>query len=80
MVEELAKARLAVLEIWLADRDYLLGRFTAADVMMLTSLRLARHTGLSAAFPAVAAYFARCEARPAVVSRIGLASCAKGTR
>jgi glutathione S-transferase len=65
MVEELAKARLTVLETWLAGRDHLLGRFTAADIMMTTSLRFARHTDLFAAFPTVAAYVARCEARPA---------------
>jgi glutathione S-transferase len=65
MVEELAKARLTVLETWLAGRDHLLGRFTAADIMMITSLRFARHTDLFAAFPTVAAYVARCEARPA---------------
>jgi len=64
-VEEKVKARLAVLSDRLDGRDYLLGRFTAADVLMTTVLRLIRHTGLVAEFPALNAYLKRCEARPA---------------
>ena len=64
-VEELVKARLAVLSARLEGRDYLLGRFTAADVLMTTVLRLIRHTDLVAEFPALDAYLRRCEARPA---------------
>lgn len=59
------KARLTALSQWLDGRDYLLGHFTAADVLMTTVLRFIRHTDLVAAFPPLDAYVKRCEARPA---------------
>lgn len=59
------KARLAVLDEWLDDRAYLLGCFTAADILMTTVLRFIRHTRLLADFPSLDAYVKRCEARPA---------------
>jgi glutathione S-transferase len=49
----------------LGERDYLEERFTAGDLMMTTVLRILRHTDLVAAEPRLAAYQARCEARPA---------------
>jgi glutathione S-transferase len=63
-VEE-AKARLAQLSGWLEGREYLLSRFTAADILMATVLRFVRHTDLVAGFPPLDAYLKRCEARPA---------------
>jgi glutathione S-transferase len=60
-----AKVRLAALSEWLDGRDYLLGRFTAADMLMTTVLRFVRHTDLVAGFPLLDAYVRRCEARPA---------------
>jgi glutathione S-transferase len=59
------KIRLAALAEWLCSRDYLLGRFTAADILMTTVLRLIRHTDLVAGFQGLDAYVKRCEARPA---------------
>ncbi|MGK3982722.1 glutathione S-transferase family protein [Sorangium sp. So ce136] len=59
------KVRLGALSAWLDGRDYLVGRFTAADVLMTTVLRLIRHTDLVAEFPVLDAYVKRCEARPA---------------
>jgi glutathione S-transferase len=59
------KVRLAALSEWLDGRDYLLGRFTAADILMTTVLRFIRHTDLVAEFPRLDAYVKRCEARPA---------------
>jgi glutathione S-transferase len=59
------KARLSALSAWLDGRDYLVDRFTAADVLMTTVLRLIRHTDLVAEFPVLDAYVKRCEARPA---------------
>ncbi|QNA84696.1 glutathione S-transferase family protein [Sphingomonas sp. So64.6b] len=59
------KTRLTVLAGWLDGRDYLLDRFSAADVLMATVLRLIRHTDIVAEFPVVDAYLRRCEARPA---------------
>jgi glutathione S-transferase len=64
-VLDLVNARLRVLSERLEGRDYLLGGFTAADILMATVLRLIRHTDLVAQFPAVDAYLKRCEARPA---------------
>lgn len=59
------KARLGALSAWLDDREYLLGRFTAADILMATVLRFVRHTDLVADFPPLDKYLKRCEARPA---------------
>jgi glutathione S-transferase len=59
------KLRLATLSEWLHGRDYLLGRFTAADILMTTVLRLIRHTDLVAGFSVLDAYVKRCDARPA---------------
>ncbi|HWG67356.1 MAG TPA: glutathione S-transferase family protein [Rhodanobacteraceae bacterium] len=65
-----ARARLRALAEWLQDRDYLLGCFTAADILMTTVLRFIRHTDLLAEFPTLAAYVERCEARPAFLSAL----------
>lgn len=59
------KTRLAALSECLDGRDYLLGRFTAADILMTTVLRFIRHTDLVAGFPLLDAYVKRCEERPA---------------
>jgi len=64
-VVETVLDRLAVLARQLDDRDFLVDRFTAADILMATVLRLIRHTELVASQPAVDAYLKRCEARPA---------------
>jgi len=64
-VAETVGDRLAVLSDRLAERDYLLGRFTAADILMATVLRFLRDTGVLSEYPIVAAYLERCEARPA---------------
>jgi glutathione S-transferase len=60
-----AEVRLADLAKWLEGRDYLEDRFTAGDLMMTTVLRTLRGTGIVEGMPALAAYQARCEARPA---------------
>lgn len=64
-LEEMAEKRLGDLDAHLAGRDYLAGRFTAADILMTTVLRLLNSTGLVNRFANLAAYKARCEARPA---------------
>ncbi|RYY44968.1 MAG: glutathione S-transferase family protein [Sphingomonadales bacterium] len=63
--EEQVLAKLDVLDKRLSERDYLEGRFTAADILMVTVLRILRHTDLVSRFPALNAYVARSEARPA---------------
>jgi glutathione S-transferase len=57
--------RLSRLGEWLGERDYLVDRFTGADILMATVLRLIRHTEIVAGHPTVAAYLERCEERPA---------------
>jgi glutathione S-transferase len=62
---EYIRKRLGQLSASLGERDYLEGRFTAGDLMMTTMLRILRHTDLVAEHPNLAAFQARCEARPA---------------
>jgi glutathione S-transferase len=62
---EFAQKRLASLAESLGKRDYLEDRFTVADLLMTTVLRIPRHTDLVAQFPTLDAYRLRCEARPA---------------
>lgn len=65
-VEQRAKTRLAELAAALDGKQYLEGgRFTAADLLMTTVLRIPRQTTLVADVPALEAYRLRCEARPA---------------
>ena len=59
------RKRLGDLAATLGERAYLDGRFTVGDLMMVSVLRIPRHTGLVAEYPVLAAYQARCEARPA---------------
>ena len=63
--EKLARSRLEAVASSLAGRDYLEGSFTAGDLMMASVLRFLRHTSMVTDMPVLAAYQARCEARPA---------------
>ena len=64
--EDFARLKLNRVADWLGDKNWLEGdRFTIGDLMMVTVLRIVRHTGLVAEQPALAAYLARGEARPA---------------
>jgi glutathione S-transferase len=64
-VVQAAQKRLAAVESWLGDREYLEQRFSAADLMMTTVLRTLRQTDLVSERPILRAYKERCEARPA---------------
>ena len=65
-VEQRAKTRLAELSAALGEREYLVAdRFTAADLLMTSVLRIPRKTSLVADVPNLDAYRLRCEARPA---------------
>jgi glutathione S-transferase len=64
-VVQLAQTRLNALSDWLNGRDYLEDRFTAADLLMTTVLRIPRHCDLIAQMPVLENYRLRCEARPA---------------
>lgn len=57
------KKRLDGLSLWLVDREYLMGRFTAADLMMATVLR-DLPDGILENFPILSEYQERCLARP----------------
>src|SRR5947199_2055328 len=62
---DFAKLKLKRVSEWLGDRDWLEGRFTIGDLIMVTTLRFLRHTDLVAQFPNLDAFLKRGEARPA---------------
>ena len=59
------KMRLASVGQRLDGREYLEDRFTAADLLMTSVLRILRRTDIVAEMPVLEAYRLRCEARPA---------------
>lgn len=61
----LARSRLGDVEEALGEREWLTGRFTVADIAMVTVLRIVQHTDIVAEFPLLATYQARGENRPA---------------
>jgi glutathione S-transferase len=64
--DHFAQMRLGQVRDWLGDRSWLEGdRFTIGDLMMITVLRIASKGGLLGAYPSLADYVARGEARPA---------------
>jgi glutathione S-transferase len=63
--EEFARTRLRGVSQWLGREEWLEGRFTLADLMMICVLRNVRHTSLVSEFGNLAEYQARGEARPA---------------
>jgi len=63
---EFLKRRLVGLSNALGDKPYLDGhRFTAGDLMMVTVLRILRHTDIVTSDQRLVAYIERCTARPA---------------
>jgi glutathione S-transferase len=62
---DFAKLKLRRVSDWLGDKEWLEGRFTIGDLIMVTSLRFLRDTDLVANFPNLEAYVKRAEARPA---------------
>jgi glutathione S-transferase len=65
MLEERVRTRLRQLAAHLASGDWLDGAFSAGDLMMVHVLLRLRSSGLLDEVPALAAYVARGEARPA---------------
>jgi glutathione S-transferase len=65
VVRSYIETRLRDLEVRLGDRTWLEGTFTVGDLMMVSALGGLRRTGIVDGFPAVAAYVARGESRPA---------------
>ena len=62
---DFVKLKLKRVSDWLGDKEWLEGRFTIGDLLMVTELRFLRHTDFVAEFPNLAAYQKRGEARPA---------------
>ncbi|MCK1541275.1 glutathione S-transferase family protein [Bradyrhizobium sp. 147] len=65
MLQDRVRVRLGELSRHLGSADWLDGAFSAGDLMMVTVLRRLNTSGLLDEYPAVAAYVARGEARPA---------------
>lgn len=65
LLEERIRTRLGQLSGRLGESDWLDGGFSAADLMMVTVLRRLDGWGIIEDYPALAAYVARGEARPA---------------
>ena len=65
LVHDRIRARLGQLSQALGDADWLVGEFSAADLIMVTVLRRLEASGLLKEYPKLAAYVARGEARPA---------------
>ena len=65
LVMDRIRDRLAQLSDRLGDADWLDGDFSAGDLMMVSVLLRLRASGLLDEYPALAAYVARGEARPA---------------
>jgi len=65
LIEARLRPRLADLAAALGARDWLEGGFSAADILMVCALRRPAAALLLADYPALAAYVARAEARPA---------------
>lgn len=65
LVKDRVRARLAPLVRYLGAAAWLEGQFSAADLMMVSVLLRLRPSGILDEYPALAAYVARGEARPA---------------
>ena len=65
MLDERIRVRLGQLSDRLGNSDWLDGGFSAGDLMMVTVLRRLDGSGIIEDYPALAAYVARGEARPA---------------
>ena len=62
---EFVRHRLAQLAAAMKGREYLVGAFSAADILMSHVLKILRHTDILKEQPSLVAYRERCEARPA---------------
>src|SRR4051794_24947056 len=64
-IQDAVRKRLGQLSAYLGDADWLDGVFSAGDLMMVSVLLRLRSSGLLDAYPNLAHYVARGEARPA---------------
>ena len=65
VVEDRVRTRLGQLAARLCDAEWLDGAFSAGDLMMVHVLQRLKPSGILDAFPSLAAYVSRGEARPA---------------
>ncbi|MBX3490781.1 MAG: glutathione S-transferase family protein [Parvibaculum sp.] len=65
MLDDRVRARLGPLAARLGEGDWLDGAFSAGDLMMVSVLQRLKGSALLAEYPALTAYVARAEARPA---------------
>lgn len=65
LVRDRVRGRIGQLSARLGDADWLDGRFSAGDLMMVSVLLRTRPAGILDEYPNLAAYVARGEARPA---------------
>jgi glutathione S-transferase len=65
MLQDRVRIRLGELSARLGEADWLDGAFSAGDLLMVTVLRRLKSSGLLETCPALSAYVARGEARPA---------------
>jgi glutathione S-transferase len=63
--QDFVKLKLKRVSDWLGDKEWLENRFTIGDLVMTTTLRFLRHSGLVDEFANLSAYVKRTEARPA---------------
>ncbi|SNS99686.1 glutathione S-transferase [Sphingomonas laterariae] len=71
VIDDFLKIRLQHMEAVLAGRDWLVDRFSVADIAMADVLRLVDHFDGLAGRPACRAYVARATARPAFIKAHG---------
>ncbi|RYF94636.1 MAG: glutathione S-transferase family protein, partial [Caulobacteraceae bacterium] len=64
-LDKTIRARLDDLAAHLGDDDWVAGEFSAADILMVTTLRRLLSTNILDDYPTLTAYIARAEARPA---------------
>ena len=65
MVDKQVRSRLSDLSKYLGDADWLIGDFSAADILMVQVLRWLGGSGIVTDYPNLTTYVARGEARPA---------------
>src|SRR5258706_14077530 len=70
LVEDRVRGRLSQLSIRLGDADWLDGAFSAGSLLMGSVLVKLKSSGILDEFPNLAAYLARCEARPAYMRAV----------
>lgn len=64
-MQQFMNRRLSALETLMADREWIVGDFSAADIILVDVLRVLLDSGALTDFPALTDYIARATARPA---------------